>query len=113
MAFKNTITIGVLSKCLRFAILQNKPHIFLPYLLSKHVDTTFSNKLRFYDFFINTLCYAYQISKGPMYLKIEIPNWENEGYLHYCFYDKYHVNSRICIKIKESDLKIYLDIPPF
>lgn len=50
MAFKNTITIGVLSKCLRFAILQNKPHIFLPYLLSKHVDTTFSNKLRFYDF---------------------------------------------------------------
>ena len=56
---------------------------------------------------------AYKASKGKLHLKIENPAWEDEGYKHYCFYDNYHKYSRIDVKIKESNGKLYFDMLPF
>jgi hypothetical protein len=46
----NTIN-DVIVKSLMVAVLQNKPKIFLYHLLANNVETTFPNKLRFYEFF--------------------------------------------------------------
>ncbi|MGG5487574.1 hypothetical protein [Gaetbulibacter sp. PBL-D1] len=56
---------------------------------------------------------AYKRSNGKLQLKIENPEWEDEGYKHYCFYDNYHKHSRIYVKIKESNGKLYFDMLPF
>lgn len=94
------------------AVLNKKPRIFLYHLLANNIETTFPNKLRFYEFFKHMLEYAYQISTGPMYLKIETPEYEKEGYIHYCFYDKYHIHSRFYFKLKLSGSKLVIDITP-
>lgn len=104
---------GIIIKSLTVAVLQNKPHIFFYYLLTNNIETTFPNKLRFYEFFKHMLKCAYKTSKGKLHLIIETPTWENEGYLHYCFYDKVHKHSRIYIKVKESEQTLYLDMLPF
>ncbi|TDU40347.1 hypothetical protein BXY82_2394 [Gelidibacter sediminis] len=102
-----------LKKSLIIAVLQNKPKIFLYHLLVNNIETTFPNKLNFYRFFTSMLKCAYKTSKGKLHLKIENPEWEDEGYKHYSFYDNYHKYSRIDVKIKESNGKLYFDMLPF
>lgn len=104
---------NIIIKSLIVAILNNKPQIFLYYLLSINVEITFPNKLRFYEFFTKMLKSAYRRSKGRLYLKIENPEWEEDGYTHYCFYDKYHKYSRIDVFIKEANSKINFEMYPF
>lgn len=113
MAIKMKSSLGVIKKSLVVAVLQNKPEVFLNYLLSNNVKTSFPNKLGFYNFFKKVLVCAYKTSKGKLYLKIETPKWEDEGYSHYCFYDKVHKHSHIYIKVKESEQTLYLDMLPF
>jgi len=104
---------GVIIKSLTVALFQNKPRIFLYHLLANDVATTFPNKLNFYNFFKYMLKCSYKTSKAKLYLKIEKPLWEDEGYKHYCFYDNYHKHSRIHIKIKETNGKLYFVMLPF
>ena len=111
--YNNSTINGVIKKSLVIAVLQNKPSIFYYHLLANKIETTFPNKLNFYKFFTHMLEYAYQEAKGKLHLKIESPEWEEEGYTHYCFYDNYHMHSRIYIKIKESNEKLCFDMLPF
>lgn len=113
MVIKKKSSLGVIRKSLTVAVLQNKPRIFLYHLLANNIETTFPNKLNFYRFFTRMLKCAYKTSKGKLHLRIENPAWEDEGYKHYCFYDKYHKHSRIDVKIKESNGKLYFDMLPF
>lgn len=103
----------IVIKSLKVAVELNKPKIFLYHLLANNIETTFPNKLNFYKFFKRMLKCAYKTSKGKLHLKIEYPEWEDEGYTHYCFYDNYHKHSRIDVKIKESNGKLYFDMLPF
>lgn len=103
----------VITKSLVLAVILNKPYIFKYYLLSNKIETTFPNKLSFYKFFKSLLKDAYATSKGKLHLRIENPQWEEEGYTHYCFYDNRHLHSRIYVKIKESNQKLYFDMLPF
>lgn len=104
---------GIVIKSLIVAVLQNKPRIFLYHLLANEVVTTFPSKLNFYKFFTHMLKCAYKTSKGKLHLKIENPEWEDEGYTHYCFYDNYHKYSRICILIKKSNQTLCFHMLPF
>ena len=113
MKDSNINTFGIIKKSLIIAVLHNKPRIFLYRLLANNVETTFPNKLKFYRFFTPMLKCAYKTSKGKLYLKIENPEWEEEGYTHYCFYDNYHKHSRIYVKIKISNEKLCFDMLPF
>ena len=113
LAQRSRYNTNIAIKSLTVAVLQNKPKIFLYHLLANNVETTFQNKLRFYEFFTRILKCAYRTSKGKLHLKIEIPKWEDEGYTHYCFYDNQHRLSRIEVKIKESNGKLYFDMLPF
>lgn len=113
LAQRNRYNINIVLKSLTVAVLQNKPRIFLYYLLANNVETTFPNKLNFYMFFTRMLKCAYKTSKGKLHLEIENPVWEDEGYKNYCFYDNYHKHSRIYVKIKELNGKLYFDMLPF
>ncbi|WP_179315236.1 hypothetical protein [Winogradskyella undariae] len=113
MIIKTKSPLGVIKKSLEIAVLQNKPQVFLDYLLSNTIKTSFPNKLSFYNFFKEELVAAYKTSTGHLHLKIETPKYENEGYSHYCFYDKVHKNSRIYIKVKVLEQILYLDMLPF
>ncbi|MAB47597.1 MAG: hypothetical protein CMC05_03100 [Flavobacteriaceae bacterium] len=113
LAQRNRNNINIVIKSLTVAVLQNKPKIFLYHLLANNIETTFPNKLNFYKFFTRMLKCAYKTSKGKLHLKIENPEWEDEGYEHYCFYDNYHKHSRLNIKIKESNNKLIFNLTPF
>ena len=113
LAQRNRNNINIVIKSLTVAVLQNKPKIFLYHLLANNIETTFPNKLNFYKFFTRMLKCAYKTSKGKLHLKIENPEWEDEGYEHYCFYDNYHKHSRLNIKIMESNNKLIFNLTPF
>lgn len=113
MVINKNSSFGVVKKSVEIAVIQNKPRIFLYYLLAKNVSTTFPNKLSFYAFFKAMVDSAYRGSKGPLSLIIETPKWENQGFSHYCFYDKVHKHNRIYIKLKESEETLFIDMLPF
>jgi len=113
MALRNYSSNRIITRSLTKAVLLNKPEVFKYYLLSNNTATTFPNKLSFYEFFKSMLKDAYATSKGKLHLRIENPQWEEEGYTHYCFYDNRHLHSRIYVKIKESNQKLYFDMLPF
>lgn len=99
----------LIESCLNF-----NPELFHPYLQSEKVTTDMPDKTRFYSFFQQMLLCAKDNSVEPMTFKIEKANWENDiSMQHYNLYDSVHKHSRLCIKVKESDGKIYLDIMPF
>ncbi|GAA3778012.1 hypothetical protein GCM10022271_07820 [Corallibacter vietnamensis] len=85
MVIKKKSSLGVIRKSLTVAVLQNKPKIFLYHLLANNIETTFPNKLNFYRFFTRMLKCAYKTSKGKLHLRIENPEWDKEGSLHFVF----------------------------
>lgn len=107
------VPVNIIIKSVVIAVLQNKPKFFFHYLLATNVETTYPNKLSFYNFFRDMLKDAYARSKGKLHLTLENPKWEKEGYTYYCFNDNRHLHCRISIKIKESNGKLYFDMLPF
>lgn len=113
MKLKENKPNAIIIKSLIVAVLLNKPEIFKYYLLSNSIETTYPNKLSFYNFFREMIKDAYARSKGKLHLTLENPKWEKEGYTYYCFNDNRHLHCRISIKIKESSGKLYFDMLPF
>lgn len=104
---------SVIKKSLEVAVLQNKPQVFLPYLLLKNVFVKFPNKLAFYSFFNTMLKSAQNTRKGKLHLKIEFPDSTNKFRYEYHFFDMYHKYSRVYIVIEENPSQINFDILPF
>lgn len=87
---------------------------FIPFLLSKNVQTGMPNKMRFYRFFKQMVNCTKQSSKGQLTFKIEHEKYNNNQRNYYLnFYDKIHKYSRLSIEIKETKENIYLDTLPF
>src|SRR5690554_3745030 len=87
---------------------------FIPFLMSKKVQTGMPNKTRFYSFFKYIVNCTKQCSEGQLTFKIEhakIKNKQKNYYLN--FYDKTHKYSRLSIEIRETKENIYLEILPF
>ncbi len=106
---KEIILNKLIESCLIF-----DPKLFKRYLQSEKVIADAINKEAFYRFYKQMLLSAKDNSVEPMTFKIETPNWEDEEDMkHYNLYDSIHKHSRLCIRVKESADKIYLDIMPF
>jgi hypothetical protein len=94
--------------------IKNEPESFLPLLMSINVQTEFSNKEGFYQFFKNILNFAHESSEGELTLQIEKPTLVTyKQNVNYCFYDNVHKYSRLTIEVEECDNLISLGILPF
>jgi hypothetical protein len=106
---KEIILNKLIESCLSF-----DAKLLKPYLQSEIIITDAINKDAFYSFYKQMLLSAKDNSVEPMTFKIETPEWEDEKDMkHYNLYDSVHRHSRLCIRVKESADKIYLDIMPF
>lgn len=96
------------------ACFKQSPKDFIPFLLSKKVETEMPNKTRFYSFFKQMLHCAKQKSEGKWTLRIEKTNWNKEkNTLAYNFYDEKHKYARLSIMLSEQNDKIILETMPF
>lgn len=94
--------------------LKNNAKEFIPYLLSKKVETEMPNKMRFYGFFKHMLKCAKENSIGKWTLRIENTSWNNnQNTLVYNFYDKKHKFARLSIMVTEQNDKLTLETMPF
>ena len=94
--------------------LDNKPQQFIPYILSKNVQTEMPNKTRFYSFFKHMLVCAKQKSIGNWTLKIEQTNWnKGQNTMAYNFYDEKHKYARLSIIVTEQNDSLTLETMPF
>ena len=111
---KEVIEIEVIKMKLTESCRYFKPLFFLPFLLSPKVRVGFSNKVRFYSCFKDTLNSAKTRSEGELDLKIERESWEeDEDMLAYNFYDQVHLYPRINLRVKEKENFLFIDIMPF
>tara|TARA_R110002049_G_scaffold28213_6_gene97160 strand:- start:1674 stop:2012 length:339 start_codon:yes stop_codon:yes gene_type:complete len=87
---------------------------FIPFLLSKNVQTGMPNKMRFYHFFKEMVNCTKQNSVGHLTFRIEHEKTKNNQRNYYLnFYDKIHKYSRLSIEVRETKDNIYLDTLPF
>ena len=94
--------------------LNNNAKEFIPYLLSKKVETNMPNKMKFYRFFKHMLKCARENSIGKWTLRIEKTFWNNnQNSVAYNFYDNEHKFARLSIVVTEQDDKIFLETLPF
>jgi hypothetical protein len=107
-------SIKSIKKAIIYSCINNKPSLFIPYLMSTNVVTDMPNKLRFYRFFKNMCSNAQTIAEGELFLKIEASDWLNDSQMYcYSFYDKVHLHQKLTVEIKETKGSIFFSIPPF
>lgn len=105
--------IGAIKKSLIEACEKGNINLFKTAFFSDKVKIESSSKEDFFDFFQERIESAHHKVEGNLYLKIRLPEDEDEFTESYEFYSKNHLYSRLSINVVETIELIEIDVIPF
>lgn len=105
--------IDTIKRSLTEACKTGNAYVFKLALFSDKVKVEYPSKDIFFEFFQERIESTHDEVEGNLYLKIRLPNQDDDFTEAYEFYSQNHLYSQLCILIKESNEVIEIDVMPF